>query len=235
MPFYTNLCSENKIEYCQSGFCFLYWSSWNFLVANFMQLTIKEHQAYQIIRCYILRNGHAPTERELAKLMKISSRGVAHRYVEGLVKKGYLSIERHKKRSIRLINGSDIYNGHLPLVGEVAAGEPVEIVDSDKMLDLSGLLLGNDRFVIRVADDAMHSEKICAGDYVIFENRSKVDNGEIVMVLIHGKKAILRRIQFNDDKTITLYSHDLKLAALVYPAKDVKVQGAYLGLIRLKH
>lgn len=188
---------------------------------------------YHYIRYFTLQHGHAPTEREIIDGLKIEkSRRTIERSIQTLIDEGRLTRVPGKKRNLRLVN-EDSPHRTLPITGKIAAGNPIEPVESDKILDLTELLSGPNRFVLEVVGDSMQGDKICNGDYVICEHRDTADNGEIVVALIKNTEVTLKRIQHNSDNTVTLLSSNACLPPMVYRANDVKIQGVYLGLIRL--
>ncbi len=195
-------------------------------------LTPKLQQTYQFIRRFILQRGLAPTEKEIAEGIGIKSRGVVHRYIHELVNKGLLKVVPHKKRNIKLVEDPSLYYNHIPVLGTIAAGAPIELLKHDERLDLSDLLLGANRFVLRVNDDSLVAEKICNGDYLICERRDQFANNDLVVVLLNGEKVTLKRLQQNPDETLTLFHPTNHECSQTFSNRDVRIEGIYLGMIR---
>ncbi len=122
----------------------------------------------------------------------------------------------------------------LPIDGQIAAGDPIEPMDTEHVLDLADSLLKANCYILKVVGDSMSGDNICDGDYVVCERRSEAENGEIVVAVINNRETTLKRFQRNPDKTVALIPSNPKLTPMTYPGDRVKVQGVYLGLIRLK-
>lgn len=198
-------------------------------------LTAKQQQTYQFIRKYFLEYGLAPTEAEIATGIGISSRGVVHRYVTALAEQGLLEITAGRRRNIRLLvdESANDGDGGLPVIGRIAAGQPIEAIDQQKTLNISHQLLGPKRFILEVKGDSMIGDNICNGDYIICEQRDQIGKNDIVIALVDGQEATLKRWQSNDDGSVTLIPSNPRFSPMVYPAERVMIQGVYLGLLRL--
>lgn len=194
-------------------------------------LTAKQHQAFQFIKQFILLKGYAPTDAQIAEGIGITSRGVAHRYVRALQEAGLIEVTPGRKRNIQLCDIQQ--QGELPVIGRIAAGEPIEAIDQGKSLNLFDEFLGANTFVLQVAGDSMIGDNICDGDFIICENVSAAQSNDIVIALIDNSEATLKRLHNNQDGTITLMPSNPKLSPIVYDAARVQVQGRYLGLLRL--
>jgi len=197
-------------------------------------LTETQDEIYQFIKHYILSNGYAPTE---ATILKRHPQLTSHRAVREALKAliGYGLLEKHanRRRNITLTDAHRLSFKQLPIIGKIAAGMPIEPLETDEVLDLGDLLLGPNRYVLQVIGDSMSGDNICDGDYIICERRETASDGAIVVAQVNDKETTLKRIKRNQDKTITLLSSNPDTTPLVYPANQVKIQGVYLGLIRL--
>lgn len=192
----------------------------------------KQHQVLQYIRRYVTLNGYSPTEQECAEKLTYSRKTI-HKVLQELAGRGILSLEPGRRRNIRL---HDHFKPKfaLPITGQIAAGQPIEPLESDEVLELSDLLFGENRYVLQVVGDSMKGDHICDGDYIICERRSSARSGEIVVAVIDESDATLKRYQQNSDGTISLLPSNPELTAMIYPQEKVTVQGVYLGLLRLK-
>lgn len=193
-------------------------------------LTKKQLEIFRFIRHYIFKNSIAPTEREIGEHALITSRGVIHRHLSKISAARLIKMTG-KKRGIQLINPGQYMQ--LPIVGYIAGGNPIETLAEVKVLDLADLMVGPQRFVLHVKGDSMNGDNICDGDYIICEKRSSVKDNEIAVVVVNESEATLKRIQKNDDNTVTLLSSNPDVNPMIYSTNEIKVQGVYLGLIRL--
>lgn len=193
----------------------------------------KQQELYLFIRKHILQHGYAPTETEVIKALDLPrSQRTVNRYIQTLVDRGYLSRLSGKKRSLQLTENI-VPQRLLTITAQIAAGNPIEPVHSQRVLDLTDLLLGSNRFVLEVVGNSMEGDNICNGDYIICERRGRAKDDEIVVALIKNTEMTLKRIQYNEDGTITLLSSNPSQPPMVHNANEVTIEGVYLGLIRL--
>jgi len=202
-----------------------------------MKLTLAQQRTYRFIKQFLAEHGFSPTVSEVATGTGIKSKGVAHRYIKAIVEAGKLRLEPGRHRNIELMEAEDDANseaGLIPLVGTIAAGEPIEAIVNQELLDVQALLAGMNRYALRVKGDSMVEEGIFDNDVVICEPCDTANNGEIVVALIEDEAATLKRLQRNTDGTVTLIPANSALTPMVYPADKVRIQGRFVGLLRLK-
>lgn len=192
-------------------------------------LTPKQLQTYEFVKAYIADHGYAPTEAEIAAGIGIRSRGVAHRYVKALYDAKLLEIEPNRRRNIKLTQDSRYA---LPVIGRIAAGSPIQAIELQQQFDFQAFL-GPDRFILQVEGDSMLGDNIVDGDYIVCEKASVASRHDIVVALIDGQEATLKRVTPNTDGTVTLLPSNPKISPMTYRADQVMIQGRYLGLLRL--
>ncbi len=195
--------------------------------------TDRGRQVYDFIRAYVARHGFPPKLREIAEHLGIASRGTVHRYLRDLESEGLIEIESDQARGIRLRGRKGAVRAlSLPLLGRIAAGQPIEAIPGEDEIDLSEFFVAPNRFVLRVTGDSMIEDGILDGDMVIVEKRDVADNGEIVVALIDGMEATLKRLQKNRDGSVTLRPANARLAPMRYAAARVRIQGVVVGQFR---
>jgi repressor LexA len=210
--------------------------------------TDRSRQVYDFVRVYTARHGYAPKLREIADHLGIASRGVVHRHLRALEEEGFIRIEPDRARGIRLSKGRaaatrpfrvlgsvsapSLAHFSLPLLGRIAAGRPIEAIPGEDEIDLSEFFVNRDRFVLRVQGDSMIEDGILDGDMVIVEKRETAENGEIVVALIDGLEATLKRLQKNRDGSVTLRPANSQMPPMRYPAARVRIQGVVVGQFR---
>ena len=194
-------------------------------------LTRLEETILQFLTRHIAQHGHAPTLDEIGAGVGIRSRGTVHRYIESLVSKGHVYREGRSWRSLRLTGENSRRSLTLPLVGRIAAGSPIEAIPGEDELDISHLLQGPDRFVLKVQGDSMIDAGILDGDYVIIRHADTAEEGDIVVALIDGEEATLKRFHRNGQQ-IELIPENSALTPLVYPPERVQIQGLLVGQVR---
>lgn len=124
---------------------------------------------------------------------------------------------------------------HIPLLGKIAAGKPIEAISDEQEFDLSNLFTGKQLYALQVQGDSMIEEGILDGDKVICEQRDTANNGDIVVALIDQESATLKRFKSNQDGTITLIPANHTLTPVTYMAERVQIQGILLGVVRFHH
>jgi repressor LexA len=120
-----------------------------------------------------------------------------------------------------------------PLLGRIAAGQPVEAVSNPETFSLADFSSGKGNiFVLRVKGDSMIDDHICDGDYILVEGADTAPNGEIVVALIAGTDATLKRIFREADGRVRLQPANAQMQPIVLSARDVKIQGRVIGVLR---
>ena len=196
-------------------------------------LTAKSVQAYHFIRRFILRHNSSPSISEVAEGIGIKSRGVVHRYVKALAENKLLNLLPNRRRNIELTGSEPLT--HLPILGYIAAGKPIEAISHEESINLAGVFLGEDRFALKVKGDSMIDEGIFDGDIVVCQKTEAAKNGQIVVALIDNQEATLKRIQVNPDNTVALIPANASHAPMIFDASRVSIQGLFIGLLRFTH
>ena len=197
------------------------------------QLTDQQRRVLDFIERYSAIHTVAPKLQEIADGIGISSRGVAHRYVQALTEAGYVETSPGRHRGIRLLRS----NPHrpestLPLLGRIAAGKPIEAIPGQDELDLSEFF-GKSNFAVQVRGDSMIDAGILDGDTVIIQFRETADDGDIVVALIDESETTLKRFKrSNQGKYIKLIPANASMEPMVYEAERVRIQGVLIGQMR---
>lgn len=171
-----------------------------------------------------------PTLDELCRALGLRSRGSLHKHIQALVAAGYVEPMSGRQRGVRLSERGGLAT--LPLVGRIAAGRPIEALESPEELEVPGQLRGRGRcYVLQVRGDSMIGEGILDGDWVVVEQRDQARDGEIVVALIDGGEATLKRIEQTPGVCI-LHPANAALAPLRYAPERVQIQGVVVGQMR---
>ncbi len=194
-------------------------------------LTPNEEKVLQYITRYIAIQGHGPTLDEIGAEMAVNSRGTIHRYVKALESKGHLQREPHW-RGMRLTGEGVRRSSSLPLVGRISAGKPIEAIADQEDINFPELLLGTDRFVLKVQGDSMVDAGIHDGDYVIIKQTETAKTGDIVVALIDMEEATLKRLKKRKGK-IELIPENKMMSPMVYSAERIQIQGVVVGQVRM--
>jgi repressor LexA len=197
-----------------------------------MHLTRRQREIYDYLHEYIEREGYAPSLEEIGSHFRLSSVATVHKHVQNLVEKGLLRKTWNRSRSIELIPPQPHGAREIPLLGAVAAGQPIEAIATPDTITVPLEIVGRrECFALRVRGESMIDDHILDGDVVVLESRTTPRDGETVVALIDREEATLKRF-YQDGGKIRLVPANSTLAPLIYPAERVDVQGVVVGLLR---
>ncbi len=202
-----------------------------------MNLTPRQLDVIVAIRNYRHIHGYAPTMQELADQLG-TSKVTIFEHVGALEKKRVLRRDKHKARSLEIVSDEKLPDENrgtkLPLLGNIAAGSPIEAVENREELDLEALFASKAGvYVLRVRGDSMIDDHLCDGDYVVIERRENAKNGEQVVALLESGEATLKRwYKEAGGKMIRLQPANQSMQPRVVPADQVRIQGVVIGVLR---
>lgn len=198
--------------------------------------TKRQKQLLDYLQKYIERHGYSPNYEEMCQKLGVSSVATIFCHLQELSKKGFIKIYKGAVRGVEVLSSplaSNLspLNVELPLLGYIAAGEPIEVITQTETVLVPANLISHQResFVLRVRGDSMIEEGILDGDYVVVEKQETANNGEIVVARVDGNFATLKKFYKEKDR-IRLEPANAKMAPIY--AKDVKIQGKVAGIIR---
>jgi repressor LexA len=120
-----------------------------------------------------------------------------------------------------------------PLLGRIAAGRPVEAISNPETISLADFANGSSSvYVLKVKGDSMVEDHICDGDYILVEGVETAENGDIVVALTSGTDATLKRFYREPNGRVRLQPANAQMEALILSARDVKIQGRVIGVLR---
>jgi repressor LexA len=195
-------------------------------------LTGREDDVLKIVVRHLARHGHAPTLAEIAAELGQQSRGTVHRYVQGLLKKGYLVRDRNGWRALRPSGAKTPQFTLVPLQGRLVNGRALEPISGPAEVNFAELLLGPDRFALQVSGDAMQDAGIRDGDTIVLRSVNRAESGNMVVAILDNQEAMLRMLRRHGDR-IELVPANRRLTSLIYPADRVKILGVVAGLVRV--
>lgn len=170
---------------------------------------------------------HAPTLDEICLALGLRSRGSLHKHVRALQAAGLVRAGANG-RGLQLCDPEDT----LPVLGRIAAGQPIEAIDQQQHLAVPSILRGRGQsYVLQVDGDSMIDEGILDGDWVVVEHRDVARNGELVVALVDDGHATLKRFQL-DGAEVVLHPANAAYEAQRYPAERVQIQGVVVGQMR---
>ena len=198
-----------------------------------MAVTRRQKEVLDFLEAFVSRNGYSPSFEEIARGMSLKSLATVHKHITNLEKKGMLDRVHNRSRSIDVLPpGTQTRSSmKLPLAGRIAAGSPVEAMESSETISLADVVGNRDVFALEVRGDSMRDEHIINGDYVLVERTKTARNGEIVVALVHGAETTLKRF-YPEGNPVRLQPANLEMEPIYVPAAQVAIQGRVLGVLR---
>lgn len=183
------------------------------------------------------RNRYEPSYAQIARHFGVKSRATIAKHIAALERRGLLT-RTHEDGSFALSVKVDDPDAlcQVKLLGRIAAGIPLDVVESEETLSVPRFLLGRVKpervYALRVKGDSMIDEHICDGDIALIENRTEARDGEIVVaLLIEENQATLKKL-YRRGPNVELHPANSQLQPLTLPASQVSVQGIFRGLLR---
>ena len=174
----------------------------------------------------------APTLDQLCDALGLSSRGSMHLQVKALIDADLVEPMNGKQRGVRLKEPVKRVPTQLPLLGTIVAGQPIEAIEVPERIEVPAHLRSNgDCFVLRVKGDSMIEDGILDGDWVVVERREHARNGEIVVALIDGWEATLKRIYQQPGKVVLAPANG-EMEPITVPPERVQIQGVVVSQMR---
>lgn len=203
-----------------------------------MALTKRQKQVLDFIAGFVDENGYCPSYEEIARGLELASLATVHKHISVLESKGYLKRGFNQSRSLELApkylqeRGRPKTAMEVPLVGRIAAGAPMEAVEQREVLNFADFTRGHDAFALEVRGDSMIEDHICDGDLILAERTADVRDGDIVVALVAGSEATLKRYYRENEDVVRLQPANAALGPIMVPARDVQIQGRLLAVLR---
>jgi len=192
----------------------------------------KQQEILEFIKKEIATRGYPPSVREICEAVGLRSTSTVHGHLERLEKKGLIKRNPSKPRAIELVNSSTIKEViNVPIVGNVAAGQPIlaiENIEDSFPLPSDFIKINNNAFILKVKGDSMIEKGIYDGDYLIVEQQSTANNGDIVVALVDDSATV--KTFYKENGYIRLQPENSSMQPII--VKDCKILGKVKGLIR---
>jgi repressor LexA len=205
-----------------------------------MAITKRQRQVYDFIQGVVQKNGYSPSFEEFGNGMGLSSLATVHKHISNLEKKGLIKRDFNRSRSIDVLPVRGLFKRQvqkapteiaLPLLGRIAAGQPIEAVENPETISLGDITRSKDVFVLQVKGESMKDEHIVDGDYVLVEKTNTSRDGEIIVALVDGTDATLKRL-YREGVNIRLQPSNAAMKPIIVPARSVQIQGRVIGVLR---
>ena len=185
--------------------------------------------------------GYPPSVREICNAVGLKSTSTVHSHLKTLEELGYIRRDPTKPRAIEVLNtnSTDDVTGmnqeiiHIPVVGQITAGEPILAQQNiEEYIPLPSILVnGNDNFILKVKGESMINAGILNKDYVIVDKINYADNGQIVVALINGEHATVKRF-FKENKMVRLQPENDFMDPIILDEKNIEIIGIVRGVFR---
>jgi repressor LexA len=199
-----------------------------------MALTKKQRQILDYVESFVEGNGYSPSYEEIADHFGYSSLATVHEHLTNLETKGFLRKNYNKSRSLEIVH-ADLHAPalELPLLGQVAAGLPIEALeDAQETVTVPhDMVRRGNNYVLRVRGDSMIDEQISDGDYIVVNSRQTAENGEMVVALVHGENATVKKF-YREGTRVRLQPANPAMDPMYFPSDEVQIQGIVVGVIR---
>ena len=200
-----------------------------------MPLTKRQREILNYLTAYAEQNGFAPSFEEIAENFSYNSLATVHEHLTNLERKGYIKRNYNESRAIEILPSEASPRAiELPLLGSVAAGMPIEALEVNETFCVPETLVGRggSHYVLRVRGNSMVDEQIRDGDFVVVNERQLADNGEMVIALLNGTSATVKKYYRERDGRIRLQPANETMQPMYVHENDVKIQGIVVGVLR---
>ena len=204
-----------------------------------MALTKRQKQVLDFIAGFVDDNHYCPSYEEIARGLHLASQATVHKHISVLESKSYLKRGFNQSRSLELtakylseLQRSKPASLEIPMRGRIAAGAPLEAVEQSETLNFADFAGGPNTYALEVRGNSMIDDHICDGDIVLLEKAADAKDGDIVVALVAGSDATLKRLYREPADMVRLQPANSALKPIVVPAADVQVQGRLLAVLR---
>lgn len=200
-----------------------------------MPLTRRQSEILTYLRDYIARHQYAPSFEEIAEHFSFQSLATVHEHLTNLERKGYIHRTHNESRAIQLLPPRGQAGAtEIPLLGTVAAGMPIESLMHDETLPVPDELLPRrgPNYALKVRGSSMIDEHIQDGDFVVVNGRQTAENGEMVIALVNGSEATVKKFYRETGGWVRLQPANTTMQPMRFQERDVLIQGVVVGVIR---
>lgn len=199
-----------------------------------MILTRRQKEVWDYLENYIATHGYAPTLEEIGAHFGLSSLATVHKHLSNLERKGVINRKWNLSRAIEIAPPQKtVWAVAVPLLGRVAAGVPIEAVETNDTLTIPGDFVRRPHhaFALRVEGESMVGEGILDGDFIVVEKRPAADTGETVVAVLNGEATVKKFYRERGGK-VRLQPANQRMAPIVAKEKDLEIRGVVVAVLR---
>ncbi len=196
-------------------------------------LTKRQKEIVDYLDSFIAEHGYAPTLEEIGARFGLSSPATVHKHLTNLEDKGMLRRKWNHSRALELVpQNRKVAAVELPLLGQVAAGQPIEAIETPGTLALPEELVRRENsYVLRVKGDSMIEDGILDGDFIVVEERPAPENGETIIALINGEATVKRFFRERNGK-VRLQPANQRMAPILVKEREFSSRGRVVAVLR---
>jgi repressor LexA len=204
-------------------------------------LTRRQKEVMDFLSTFIDEHGYSPSYEEIASGLGLASLATVHKHIQALETKQYLRRSYNHSRSVEI--GDRFFTEErarqattrapaIPLMGRIAAGSPVEAIQNPETLHFADFVGAANVFALEVRGESMIDDHICSGDFVLVEQTDSVKDGDIVVALVDGTEATLKRYYAEPDGRIRLQPANSTMSPFLVDRSALQIQGKVLAIMR---
>jgi repressor LexA len=203
-----------------------------------MALTRRQKEVLDFVSDFVNSNGYSPSYEEIAVGMKLASLATVHKHIAALETKHYLKRSYNQSRSLEVspkyLQEQERFHvsPEIPLMGRIAAGSPVEAIQTQATLQFADFAGNPKVFALQVRGDSMIDDHICDGDYVLVEGGPDARDGEIVVALVGKADATLKRFYREPNGMARLQPANSTMDPIYVPLAELEIQGRLMAVLR---
>ena len=200
-----------------------------------MPLTKRQREILTYLNSYSEENGYAPSFEEIAAQFGYNSLATVHEHLSNLERKGYIKRGYNESRAIEILPSSEFPRAvQLPLLGGVAAGMPIEMLADGETLAVPEEFVRRPggHYVLKVRGNSMIDAHVTDGDFVVVNERRSCDNGEMVIAMVNGSSATVKKLYREKDGRIRLQPANEAMEPMYVHENDISIQGVVVGVLR---
>lgn len=199
-----------------------------------MILTRRQKEIWDYLEDYIAAHGYAPTLEEIGAHFALSSLATVHKHLSNLERKGVIARKWNLSRAIEITPPQKTSRAiDLPLLGRVAAGAPIEAIETDDRLTIPENFVRrpHNAFALRVQGESMVGDGILDGDFIVVEKRPTADNGETVVAVINGE-ATVKKFHRERGGRVRLQPANPQMEPILVREREVEIRGVVVAVLR---
>jgi repressor LexA len=200
-----------------------------------MPLTRRQSEILKYLQQHIIDKGYAPSFEEIAEQFGFQSLATVHEHLTNLERKGYIHRTHNESRAIEVLPPKGQAGAtEIPLLGKVAAGTPIESIMTQETIAVPDGLLPRrgPNYALKVQGESMIDEHIVDGDFVVVHGKQSAESGEMVIALVNGSEATVKRFYREAGGWIRLQPANPTMQPMRFQERDVLIQGVVVGIIR---